>query len=117
MHKAPPFSRGGGPSPVTAATDSSHPRRLIEALSRIEVHVPFETQPIWQPRELDIRVGPRWLGVVERSDALERYGLNLANAYQQLRNLGDDIWSRVLDRERFHRLGRTQPQEVRIGIR
>ena len=76
-------------------------RRLIEALSRIEVHVPFETRPIWQQRELDIRVGPRWPGVVERSDALERYGLNLANAYQQLRNLGDDIWSRVLDRARL----------------
>jgi predicted ATPase len=76
-------------------------QRLTDALSRIEVHAPFETRPIWQQRELDIRVGPRWPGVVERSEALERYGLNLANAYQQLRNLGNDTWSRVVDRARL----------------
>lgn len=76
-------------------------KRLTEALRRIEQHVSFETRPLWQQHELDIRVGPRWPALVENSSALARYGLNLPNCYQQLRNLGDDVWTRVLERARM----------------
>jgi predicted ATPase len=76
-------------------------QRAIDALSQIEQHVPFETRPLWQQHELDLRVGPRWPALVEHSSALGRYGLNLPNCYQQLRNLGDDVWTRVLERARM----------------
>jgi len=76
-------------------------RRLTDALSRIEVHVPFETRPLWQQRELDIRVGPRWPSPVEEARTLSRYAVNLANAFFQLRNLGDDVWTRVRERARL----------------
>lgn len=76
-------------------------RRTIKALRRIEQHVYFETRPLWQQRELDVRVGPRWPAVLERTKALARYGLNLPNCYQQLHNLGDEVWTRVLARARL----------------
>lgn len=76
-------------------------QRITDALGRIEQHVPFETRPLWQQHELDVRVGPRWPALVEHSSALARYGLNLPNCYQQLRNLGDDVWTRVLERARM----------------
>lgn len=75
--------------------------RLVRILNAIEVHFPFEARPLWQQRELGINVGPRWPALVEQSSALARYGVNLPNAYQQLRNLGDDTWSRVLERARL----------------
>ncbi len=75
--------------------------RITEALARIEQHVPFETRPLWQQRELDVRVGPRWPALVEHSSALARYGINLPNCYQQLRNLGEDVWTRVIERARL----------------
>jgi predicted ATPase len=76
-------------------------QRVTGALSRIEQHVPFETRPLWQQQQLDVRSGPRWPARVEYSDALARYGLNLPNCYQQLRNLGEDVWARVLERARM----------------
>lgn len=80
-----------------------HPafQRAINALSGIEVHVPFETRPLWQQRELDLRVGPRWPSMVEHSTKLERYAVNLPNAFQQLRNMSDEVWDRVLVRARL----------------
>ncbi len=77
---------------------AKHP---LAALGKIEVHVPFETRPVWQQHELDIRVGPRWPSMVERSEALARYALNLPNVYQHLRNSGDDVWTRVIERARM----------------
>jgi predicted ATPase len=76
-------------------------RRLTAALNGIETHVPFETRPIWQQRELDVRGGPRWPSVVEASDRLARYATNLPNCYQLLRNLGGDVWARVVERARL----------------
>lgn len=76
-------------------------QRITSALAGIEQHVSFETRPIWQQRELDIRVGPRWPAMVEQTGALARYGLNLPNCYQQLRNLGEGIWKRVIERARL----------------
>lgn len=75
--------------------------QIAKALAWTEVHVPFETRPIWQQRELDIRVGPRWPSTIERSESLARYALNLPNAFQQLRNMGEDVWSRVIERARL----------------
>jgi predicted ATPase len=76
-------------------------RRVRDALGRIEQHVSFETRPLWQQRELDLRIGPRWPSMVEQTGALARYGINLPNCYQQLRNLGDEVWTRVLTRARL----------------
>jgi predicted ATPase len=84
-----------------AKTSQSAFQRVVEALARIDVHVPFETRPLWQQRELDLRVGPRWPSMVDHSERLGRYALNLPNAFQQLRNLSDDAWARVLTRARL----------------
>ena len=78
-------------------------QRLISALERIEHHVPFETRPLWQQRELDLRVGPRWpeFIVEQQRHAVARYALNLPSCYQQLRNSGDEVWSRVIEHARL----------------
>lgn len=78
-------------------------RRLTSALDRIEHHVSFETRPLWQLKELDLRVGPRWPEfLVERKrHSLARYALNLPSCYQELRNLGREGWSRILDHARL----------------
>lgn len=75
--------------------------RIMEALGGIEVHVPFELRPLWQQRQLDIRIGPRWPSMIERSHRLERYALNLPNAFHELRNLGNGVWDRVIERARL----------------
>ena len=80
-----------------------HPaiRRLIEALGHLEVQVPFEARPLWQAKEQDLRTGPRWPTPIEGTDRLARYAANLPNAYQQLRNSGEAVWRRVLERARL----------------
>jgi predicted ATPase len=80
-----------------------HPafQRAVDALSSVDLHVPFETRPLWQQRAFDVRKGPRWPSEVNQSDRLERYALNLPIAFQRLRNLGDEIWNRVLVRARL----------------
>jgi predicted ATPase len=81
----------------------AHPavRRLVEALAHLDLQVPFEVRPLWQARELNLTVGPRWPAQVESTDRLGRFGLNLANAFLELRNRGDATWNRVLDRARL----------------
>jgi predicted ATPase len=76
-------------------------QRLKDALGALEYHVPFETRPLWQQQELELRGGPRWPAMVERASVLARYGRNLPNCYQQLRNLGQDVWERVIERARM----------------
>lgn len=82
---------------------NTHPaiQRAIDALSGIEVQVPFEVRPLWQQRELDIRKGPRWPSEVEHAGRLTRYAINLPNAFHELRNLSDEAWNRVLARARL----------------
>lgn len=75
--------------------------RLRQALNSIEVHVPFETRPLWQQQELDNRNSPRRPTVVEASQSLVRYAVNLSNCYQHLRNSGDEVLSRVCERIRL----------------
>lgn len=76
-------------------------RRLVDALSRIDVHVPFETRAVWPQAELSVTQGPRWPSVLESAGKLERYGLNLPSAFQTLRNRGGDPWLRVLERAKL----------------
>ncbi len=78
-----------------------HLQRVVDALSHMECHVPFETRPLWQEQELEIRSGPRWPIAFNRADRLQRYAVNLANCYQQLRNEGGETWERVLLRARM----------------
>jgi hypothetical protein len=82
---------------------SPHPEveRLTNALNAIEIHAPIETRPIWQQEELETRYGPRKATVVDSSQSLARYAVNLSNCYHQLRNLGDEVWTRVRDRMRL----------------
>lgn len=76
-------------------------QRVANVLERMEVHVPFETRPLWQQHQLLTRAGPRWPSQVEHSSALARFALDLPNAYQQIRNLDPDVAARVLDRLRL----------------
>jgi predicted ATPase len=75
--------------------------RSRSAFQLVDVHVPFETRPLWQQQELDIRTSPRLPCVVETTRRLARYGNNLANAFQELRNRGGDVWQRVISRTRM----------------
>jgi predicted ATPase len=70
-------------------------------LNAIDVHTSFETRPLWQCRELDLRQSPRMPATVEATSRLSRYALNLPNAFQELRNRGGDVWQRVIDRSRL----------------
>lgn len=72
--------------------------RVVSALQRIDTQVPFETRPLWQQAELDTRQGPRRDIELMETDRLERYGVNLPNAYHQLRNTGGEVWNRVIAR-------------------
>ncbi|MGC4063830.1 MAG: hypothetical protein QM784_04160 [Polyangiaceae bacterium] len=76
-------------------------KRLVTALGAIRLHVPFETRPLWQARELNINTGPRWPSVVETTRELSRFGVNLPSAFHVLRNRGDEVWQRVLERARL----------------
>jgi predicted ATPase len=84
-------------------------QRLGNALSNMQVHVPFEVRPTWQQEELRMtRVGPRWPAQVEPTSRLARYGLNLPNAFQEIRNIGTDNWRRVIDMARLGLGGEVQ---------
>lgn len=69
-------------------------KRIMAALAAIDVQVPFETRPLWQHHELGVKEGPRWPSIVEDAPKLSRFGLNLPNAFQTLRNRGGETWER-----------------------
>lgn len=75
--------------------------RLLAALSNIEYHPAFDTRPLWQQRELDVRAGPRWPSELSTAPSVARYGQNLPSCYQELRNRGGETWERVLYRARI----------------
>lgn len=82
----------------------AHPgvERVREALSRVDYQVPFETRPIWQQKDFwDVRKGPRWPEEVEPTDQVHRFGTNLANCFNALKNRDTEVWERVLDRARL----------------
>jgi hypothetical protein len=99
-------------------------QRLTDVLEHIELHVPFETRPVWQQRQLDIRTGPRWPSYVAGSQSLARYGLNLPNCFYAIRNLGDEVWDRIRDRVRLGlgadfrdlRLPSSQPGHIDLEV-
>jgi predicted ATPase len=99
------FEEQIGPTTLAVAMRTADIRpeieRLAKALDAIEIHAPFETRPIWQQEQLETRYGPRKPTVVDSSQALARFGVNLSNCYHQLRNLGDEVWTRVRDRIRL----------------
>jgi predicted ATPase len=72
--------------------------RLFAALKGIDYHVPFETRPLWQQAQLDVRSGPRWPSPYDRHERLGRYGVNLASCVQQLKNGPRTVWDRVVER-------------------
>ncbi len=73
-------------------------RRLVAALGSIDVHVPFETRGLWLLSELGLTVGPRLPCLLETATKLNRFGINLPNAFQTLRNRGGAAWTRLLER-------------------
>ncbi len=75
--------------------------RALGALDRIAVHVPFETRALWQHVDLGITTGARWPSMFEHTQLLSRYGVNLPNVFQVLRNRGGEVWRRVVDRARL----------------
>lgn len=72
--------------------------RIRKVVERAAVHVPFETRPLWQLKDLDIRQSPRLPSTIEPTTRLMRYATNLPNAFQELRNRGGAIWNRVVER-------------------
>ncbi|MBM4343202.1 MAG: AAA family ATPase [Deltaproteobacteria bacterium] len=76
-------------------------QRVLDGLSRIEVHPPFETRARWQLNELGAQLRPREPVLAENAKVLERYGRNIANCLDTLRNRGKATWERVLGRLRL----------------
>jgi predicted ATPase len=75
--------------------------RLMTALDAIELHPAFDTRPIWQQEELELRNGSRKPNFIDSGKALSRYGVNLSNCFHLLRNLNDEVLDRVRDRLRL----------------
>lgn len=60
--------------------------RVMAALGRIEVHLPFDVLPEWSRRERSDSPGARGSVQIRPLTSLPRYGTQLANAYYALRN-------------------------------
>lgn len=68
--------------------------RLLEALGGIDIHVPFDVGPAWSTN--GEASGLRQSNVVQPTTRLDRFGTNLANAYQALRNQRPREWQQTL---------------------
>lgn len=67
--------------------------RMMRALERIEVHVPFEVTPTWVARATQRPSALRSASLHEPTSRLSRLGANLANAYSALKNdFGEQHW-------------------------
>lgn len=84
--------------PTFAYEQHNATRRTLRALAGIDCHVAFETRPLWLQKELGTTVSPRRPVEVETAVRLTRFGGNLANAFQALRNAGIEKWQRVVSR-------------------
>lgn len=104
-------------------------RQIKEALSSIEVHLPFDVGPGWGAKTLLHRSPLRESVQVEGAERLERHGVNLANAWHSLQNdfsvthwketmeyvrlgLGDDVETVVVSA----RLG-SAPGHYSLGVK
>ena len=54
-------------------------QRMIDALERIAVHVPFETRPLWLFGGARVEASTRVPVALDRASQLERFGFNLPN--------------------------------------
>jgi len=78
--------------------------RMVSLLSRIRVHVPFDTTPPWISQDARRQRTPmRTSVVVEPAEGVTRLGANLANAWMRLRNEHDEAHWR--DTMEYVRLG------------
>lgn len=69
---------------------------VAEALRGIEVHLPFQVTAHWAASP--DRRGVRGISLIEPTTRLERFGINLVNAYQSLKNdFGIDHWNETLE--------------------
>jgi predicted ATPase len=71
--------------------------RVQACLQGVQVHVPFDTTPLWVAHEHQRRAAMRTPVTYEPAPALERLGANLPNAFSTLRNVGGERWARVLE--------------------
>jgi predicted ATPase len=70
---------------------------VANALQGIEVHLPFHVTASWAAPSPDRR-GVRGISLVEPTTRLDRFGTNLVNAYQSLKNdFGLDHWNETLE--------------------
>jgi predicted ATPase len=70
---------------------------VAEAFRGIEVHLPFHVTAHWAAAASERR-WPRGISLLEPTTKLERFGTNLVNAYQALKNdCGIDHWNETLE--------------------
>jgi len=68
---------------------------VASVLRSIEVHLPFRVSASWAEQD---RKTPRGVSLIEPTTRLERFGTNLINAYQALKNdFGIDHWNETLE--------------------
>jgi predicted ATPase len=78
-------------------------RALIGYLSGIDVQLPFQTTPAWAMRSAGLRPDMRAPEQIRRTLRLERFGVNLANAYHaMLTDDGPAEWAKTME---YVRLG------------
>ena len=70
--------------------------RMVQVLAGIDIHLPFEVRAGWASREFS-RSTARDANDVRPLAALPRYGLQLSNAYQQLKNRPARQWQETLE--------------------
>lgn len=68
---------------------------VASVLRGIEVHLPFHVSASWAEQD---RRTPRGVSLIEPTRRLDRFGTNLVNAYQALKNdFGIDDWQETLE--------------------
>lgn len=70
-------------------------RALRAVLAQSQVYPALELNPTWARRGIEPPSAMRGSVIIRPATSLERGGANLPNAYQALRNRGDDTWTRV----------------------
>ena len=102
--------------PMSIGLFSSHPgfERMRAALSNIEVHIPFETLPLWAARAHQRNSIPREQTRLASTTRLERFAANLANTFHALRTEhGEEHWQETME---YVRLG-LGPQVESVNVR
>ena len=80
-------------------------KAVIANLAGIEVQLPFQTTPAWAMRSAGLHATMRAPEQIRRTIRLERFGLNLANAYHaMLTDDGAAEWAKTME---YVRLGLT----------